>query len=179
MKLFFTADTHFGSKRTLELSRRPFNSVKEMDETIINNWNNIINNNDDIWHLGDFGDFEVLKYLNGNIHLLLGNYDRDVNLVKYISSKFQFYIKTKNESFINNNYELTHEPSYAVNDYEHFILFGHVHEKCMMKKNGLNVGVDCHYFKPIDIEVIEFYKNAILNHYDNEVWSAECGIKKI
>ena len=35
--LYFTSDTHFGSERTLELSRRPFNSVFEMDETIIKN----------------------------------------------------------------------------------------------------------------------------------------------
>ena len=37
--IWFTSDTHFGAKRTLELSRRPFNTVREMDLEMISNWN--------------------------------------------------------------------------------------------------------------------------------------------
>ena len=33
--IYFTADTHFGSKRTLELSKRPFKDTDEMDNYII------------------------------------------------------------------------------------------------------------------------------------------------
>ena len=38
-KWFATSDTHFGAERTLELSRRPFRNVGEMDLTLISNWN--------------------------------------------------------------------------------------------------------------------------------------------
>lgn len=31
MRIWFTSDTHFGSERTLRLSKRPFNSVEEMN----------------------------------------------------------------------------------------------------------------------------------------------------
>ena len=36
---FFTSDTHFGQERALTLSMRPFDSVDEMDITIIKNIN--------------------------------------------------------------------------------------------------------------------------------------------
>ena len=48
--------------------------------------------------------------------------------------------------------------------------FGHIHKLCMIKQYGLNVGVDCHNFYPIDLETVLFYHNAILNHYDIEVF---------
>ena len=49
-------------------------------------------------------------------------------------------------------------------------MFGHIHKLQMVKKNGLNVGVDCHNFKPISLEEVLWYKNAIENHYDINVF---------
>lgn len=63
---------------------------------------------------------------------------------------------------------MTHEPENCKKD--RFNLFGHVHQLCMVKKYGLNVGTDCHFFKPIDIDTVLFYKNAIQNHYDFNVF---------
>jgi hypothetical protein len=40
----------------------------------------------------------------------------------------------------------------------------------MVRKNGLNVGVDCHNFTPIDISTVLFYKEAIEKYYDYEVF---------
>jgi hypothetical protein len=51
-----------------------------------------------------------------------------------------------------------------------FLLYGHIHRLDMIKRNALNVGVDCHYFKPISIDEVLWHRNAILNHYDNEVF---------
>lgn len=182
--IYFTSDTHFGSERTLNYSKRPFKNIFEMDTTLVNNWNNIITNNDRVFHLGDFGDFNMLKYLNGNITFIYGNYERDnksLDLSKYISDKFNIKYLNKTDEFLlkinrdNNSYifELVHEPSWAKTN--NFVLFGHIHEKSIMKINGLNVGVDCHQFKPIELEDVLFYKNAILNHYDSEVWEPKCG----
>lgn len=50
--LFFTADTHFGSQRTLELSKRQFDSVHNMDMQMVSNWNKKITCNDIVYHLG-------------------------------------------------------------------------------------------------------------------------------
>ena len=40
----------------------------------------------------------------------------------------------------------------------------------MVKKNGLNVGVDCHNFRPINTDTVMFYRNAIEAHYDENVF---------
>ena len=53
-----------------------------MNETIINNWNSIVTNDDIVYHVGDFclsSDDEIkniFKKLNGNIILIRGNHDR-------------------------------------------------------------------------------------------------------
>ena len=46
-----------------------------MDWKLIENWNKIIHINDTVYHLGDFGSLWPLKYLNGKIILILGNYE--------------------------------------------------------------------------------------------------------
>jgi hypothetical protein len=40
----------------------------------------------------------------------------------------------------------------------------------MIKRYGINVGVDCHYFTPIDMDTVLFYHNAALNYYDENVF---------
>lgn len=73
--IYFTSDTHFNQQRTLELSRRPFDSVEHMNNTLIQNWNSIVKPEDTVYHLGDFGDIVYREYLNGRIILLIGNYE--------------------------------------------------------------------------------------------------------
>jgi calcineurin-like phosphoesterase family protein len=198
MKQYFTSDTHFGSERTLELSKRPFETVEEMDNTMIRNWNALIKDEDTVYHLGDFGDWEVLKQLNGNIYIICGNYD-----IKEITGySFDEFYKMECDSMafdmlcekvedIRNNYNnkvkiygcsnkglhiddlgyvnMCHRPSDMVDD-KTFTLFGHIHKLQMVRRNGLNVGVDCHNFKPIDTDTIKFYKNGIDNVFGVDVF---------
>ena len=74
--IFFTSDTHFCHKKILEFCDRPWNSIEEHDEALIDNWNSIITPDDTVFHLGDFcfGGApkwkEILKQLNGHIYLI-------------------------------------------------------------------------------------------------------------
>ena len=54
MATWFTADTHFGHGNVIRYCERPFASVEEMDEVLIENWNYVIRPKDTIYHLGDF-----------------------------------------------------------------------------------------------------------------------------
>ena len=63
--IYFTSDTHFGSQRTLELSKRPFANVGEMDFALMTNWNKTVSQEDVVYHLGDFGNYNMAQYLNG------------------------------------------------------------------------------------------------------------------
>jgi calcineurin-like phosphoesterase family protein len=81
--LFFTADTHFGHKNVMKYCNRPFSSVEEMNDSIINTWNSVVGELDTVVHLGDFSFLKpdesrkVMEQLNGHIILVRGNHDYD------------------------------------------------------------------------------------------------------
>ena len=80
-KTCFISDLHFGHNNIIRFDNRPFQSVEEMDETLISNWNNKINKNDTVYILGDISWYpkdktaEILSTLKGNKYLLTGNHD--------------------------------------------------------------------------------------------------------
>lgn len=87
MNTFFTSDTHFGHNNVLKFTLRPYSSVEEMDEALIENWNAVVGPHDRVYHLGDFAwtpkrAIEVRPRLNGNIRLIVGNHDKIPDLVK-------------------------------------------------------------------------------------------------
>src|SRR3954463_16581829 len=79
MKPFFTADTHFGDHRVLNIRPRPFGSLAEMNDAMVARWNKRVSAQDEIWHLGDFAVTKVadriFSALNGRKHLVTGNND--------------------------------------------------------------------------------------------------------
>lgn len=176
INLLFTADTHFGSQRTLELSRRPFNSVREMDWAMVKGWNEMVGDDDIVYHLGDFGDPSYLKYLKGKqIFFLSGNYDNSDVINEILKDKRIRALEIGADITLSGcRFRLVHEPVYG-SGLDKFFLFGHIHNLQMVKKNGLNVGVDCHHFRPISTETVLFYQNAILKHYDKNVFMEVIG----
>lgn len=112
-KIWFTSDTHFSSGRTLELSKRPFKTVEEMDNTIIENWNSIVGKDDVVFHLGDFGDYNKVKELNGKIILITGNYERNDMLTANSALEYGFCNMFNSYSSEIEGYKinLAHEPS--------------------------------------------------------------------
>ena len=61
-----------------------------MNLTIVANWNDIVQPDDDVYHLGDFvmndidAGIELIKQLNGRIHLIRGNHDTDAKVQRYL-----------------------------------------------------------------------------------------------
>ena len=78
---WFTSDQHHYHKNICKYSNRPFASVEEMNETLIKNHNELVQPHDMVYSLGDlcFGGreqkLEIIKRLNGQFHLILGNHD--------------------------------------------------------------------------------------------------------
>lgn len=178
--IWFISDTHFGSERALTLSRRPFSSVKEMDLEIIKNWNSKISPKDDVFHLGDFGDFNILPYLNYNTFTLIkGNYEKEDGDLSEVLLQYDFELKERDHlsvfyTGVPVELILVHEPEKYDPEYladnNPFWLYGHIHGRQTCKKWGMDVGVDAHHFYPINAKDVLWWKNAIDNHYDNNVF---------
>lgn len=174
-KIFFTADTHFNQQRTLDFSinRRIFKDLNEMNSVLIENWNKEVSDNDIVYHLCDFGDYEFRKCLKGKIRLILGNYEeKDIENGQSAENikKYGFESVQRNTILKVNNLRihLSHKPS-EFDKSADFNLFGHIHGRQQIKKFGLDVGVDAQNFAPIDLDTVLRFKDAY-KYYDNEVW---------
>jgi calcineurin-like phosphoesterase family protein len=92
--LFFTSDTHFNHANILRFCNRPWESIEEHDQALIENWNSVIGPDDTVFHLGDFvfGGFpkwkEIVEQLNGHIYLIRGNHD-DKQMTAGIQTLFE------------------------------------------------------------------------------------------
>ena len=175
---YFISDTHFGDSRTLELSKRPYNSVETMDYDMILKWNTTVKPIDIVYHLGDLGDkLDFICDLNGTKYLLEGNYER-YGKYTYNVNDFDKVFKEPTIITVNSKkYVISHEPISGAtlknqNPDIEGVIFGHIHGRQKIKTFGVDAGVDANNFKPISIEDIDFYLNAIKKgYYDEEVWS--------
>ena len=84
MNIFLTSDLHFGHRNIIRIGKgRPFDSIQEHDEALIENWNSVVKPGDLVYVLGDFSIETTideirkpLSRLQGSKHLILGNHDR-------------------------------------------------------------------------------------------------------
>jgi calcineurin-like phosphoesterase family protein len=150
---FFTADQHFNHANILRYANRPFDSVKEMNETIIKNHNKVVKRGDVVIHAGDFcfGNNktaqEFIKRLKGHHIFLEGNHDGWMK-----SPKIQMWTKEfKKEGcfIVVSHYAMrTWENSH----YNSWNLHGHSHGRLMPIGKQMDVGVDNTNFSPISLE---------------------------
>lgn len=130
-RIFIIADTHFGDENIRLYEERPFPDTETMDCEIIRRWNETVDEDDLVYHLGDFcaqGEErcrELARKLHGHKRLLLGNHDLYLSTQKWREIGFEecydLPIVLK-EFFI-----LSHEPLYMCRSMPYANLFGHVH----------------------------------------------------
>jgi calcineurin-like phosphoesterase family protein len=49
MKVYVTADTHFNHEKIMVYEDRPFSTVEDMNEYIIDRWNSVVTEEDRVW----------------------------------------------------------------------------------------------------------------------------------
>lgn len=88
--IFVISDTHFSHYNMVhKFKTRPFDTVEEMDEVLIENWNKTVKPGDKVYHLGDFAfgpkvnHPSLVKRLNGKKRLVVGNHDDVKSLAPY------------------------------------------------------------------------------------------------
>lgn len=155
MTVFFTSDTHFGDHRTLNIHKRPFASVAEMDERLIAGWNSVVKEADEVWHLGDFarkpGDVaELLKRLTGRKHLVRGNNDPEGigDIAGWESVCDYQELELEGHRLV-----LCHYPFRSWNGQHRraINLHGHSHGRMKPLPRQFDVGVDAWDFRPVTL----------------------------
>ena len=164
-ELMFISDTHFSHANILtfrglddELIRPEFDSVEEMDQTMVDNWNAVVSTNTHIYHLGDVAMGRetigrILPRLNGKKRLILGNHDD----YKYLPELMKHFEKIM-ESRTIDSLLFTHRPIRLV-EFEFRTkanVHGHIHEKDISDQDPryLNVSVERINYTPVHYEWI-------------------------
>lgn len=171
MAIFIVSDLHLGHSKDFIYSARGFENVEDMNETIIRNWNEVVNEEDDVYALGDLMmgpevNLQMLRRLKGRLHIVRGNHDGD--------ARWDFYRKLPNVVEVENSlylryggykFYLSHYPTITtradagkplkkclVN------LCGHTHTKDPFEDWGIGMiyhcEVDAHDCAPVRIEDI-------------------------
>lgn len=170
-KIYFIADPHFGHEFVSK--KRGFPTVEEHDNTLIENWNKVVDNGDRIYILGDFiwtniEPSSILTKLNGQKYVIQGNHDKinphtEQKFLKYVNwIKDYFVLKIKvGPNIPSIRIVLFHYPIevWDADHYGSFHLFGHIHKECRHKEmsvlpNRFNVSADVINFTPIEWEEI-------------------------
>lgn len=171
--IYFTSDTHFWHKNILKYGR-DFKTVEDMNNTLIQNWNVRVKNNDEVWFLGDFAfrnEYDTLQQLNGKKHLIVGNHDRKTKLIAGWES-VDYY---KEISVDGRRIVLFHYPIASWNCAHHGALHfhGHCHGNFKSLDTRIDVGVDCWEYKPVTLNEIldkaqHFDKWHPIDHHKKE-----------
>ena len=135
-EIFFISDLHFGHKNALSFDNRPFSTIEEHDQKLIENWNNKISSDDKVYILGDVSWYDgkttcgILKQLHGHKYLIQGNHDD--RILKNFDCCLQFReIKPYTELILSGPKRLIlcHYPipCFRNHYYGSYHLYGHVH----------------------------------------------------
>ena len=182
--IYFTSDLHLGHDNIIKLCNRPFDSVEEMDETIISNWNKRVKKNDTVYVVGDFiwKESDLSKYLSrlsGKKILIVGNHDKWAKKSQY-STCFEKITNYEEVSLNNHQITLCHYPMVEWKNSRKegtsrlgYLIYGHIHNNIRPEykllfetPNALNAGVDINNFEPVTFDELvnnneQFLKSAL------------------
>lgn len=194
MNTWFISDTHFGHANIIKYSNRPYKDVDEMNEMMIQEWNKLVKPGDNVHHNGDFAFMPVdrleklLWRLNGNIHLVLGNHDKEIvknrnRLLK--QGKFNT-IQNYNELKMGGEMIVLFHYGLRVWNKSHhgsILLYGHSHGSLPPYGKSVDVGVDCKEitseYRPIHVDEVLKYmskrETPVVDHHGTREEGSEHG----
>lgn len=151
---FFTADEHFGHSNIIKYCKRPFANVKEMDEVIIEKFNDKVCCNDITIHAGDFSFKsktrveEYIKQLQGYHIFLKGSHDRWLKE----SGRWIWEKIIDRQHITVCHYAMR---TWSRSHYNSWQLFGHSHGELSPIGKQWDIGVDNNNFQPLSFQQIK------------------------
>ena len=174
-RVWFASDYHFCHTNVIKYDNRPFESVEEMNEVLVNNWNSRVGKKDVVIYLGDLS-FErngnetqrIVKELNGTIHYILGNHDdekdmRKLNRFETISDYINLSIHDLDTPRKKQGIMMMHYPILSWDKAHHgdWHLHGHCHQSLVTKmpeyynRKVLDMGCNGWDYSPVSYDEIK------------------------
>lgn len=164
--VFFTADTHFGHANVIGFCARPFATVDEMNEALIDNWNAKVRGCDTVFVVGDMfyrceNVVEILRRLKGKKHLILGNHDHSWTDRVDLADHFVGVDRILEFSDGERGYTLCHYPMLQwPHQKRTYMVHGHIHNDVTFdfwpllraRERVLNAGVDVNGYGPVSFD---------------------------
>lgn len=168
--IYVTSDLHFCHNRGFLYEPRGFTNVYDMNEAIVERWNNIVQPDDIVYVLGDImlndndTGLKLLKSLKGEIHIVLGNHDTATREALYKDcwnvAEVALAARLKYKGY---HFFMTHYPCFTGNLEKESLkqctcnLYGHTHQQTNFYQDipfMFHVGVDSHNCTPVHIDQI-------------------------
>ena len=138
-KVWFISDLHLNHNKEFLYKPRGFNSIGEMNETIIRNLKSCVGAEDYLYILGDLclGPNDEartwLEQIPGKVTVIVGNHDTDSRLALYeeLGFKVQFGGRLRYDKyhfFLSHYQTLTANPGEDYLTNSHINLYGHTHQ---------------------------------------------------
>lgn len=173
--MYFSSDLHLGHRGVIKFNNRPFETLDEMHQTIIHNFNSVIKKTDMLYLLGDIAyripmdeANALIAKIKGKKILIRGNHDGE-----YDPALFEAVYDYKEFNHQKLKYVLMHYPLMEWNRSRHnssIHLHGHIHSNGAYneenRKNGIlryDVGVDSHCYYPVSLTYIQSFFREVLN----------------
>jgi len=173
--IWFTADHHFGHANIIRYCNRPFASAEEIDATLVYLWNEAVGPDDIVYHLGDFtlqplDKFKAIAWkLNGQLQIAPGSHDRRW-LTEFKANDPELHTAPGHPIVVLPPLVSLELPDLRTGGYPQVIvlchfalrvwdrshygawhLYGHSHGHLPSLVLSLDVGVDCHGYRPLSL----------------------------
>ena len=157
--IFFISDTHWGHENIIYHCNRPFEDHHDMDNEMIRKWNERVQPEDLVIHLGDFAwsiqhAKRVRMQLNGTIQLIIGNHDPVIKLAQ--TGMFQKMMESKKGESIDASLKgvlFTHRP--IIMNGQCINVHGHTHNLENTKANHVNISCEHTNYAPLTLEELQ------------------------
>jgi len=178
--LFFSSDPHFGHANIIRFCKRPYYDVESMNVDLVERWNSVVGDDDEVYLLGDvaLGDLESslewVSMLNGTITMVPGNHDRCWQGKQKEGGGRELYeaaglgvvdnpepIMLANRRcllghfpYVGDKHDTDRFVQWRPKDRGEWLLHGHGHEKWRQRGRMINVGVDAWGGYPVSSDAL-------------------------
>lgn len=154
---FVVSDLHLGHVNIIKYANRPFANEADMNDTLIRNWNRVVEPHDKVYDLGDIAMRKtylgLVKHLNGHKRLIRGNHDI-FDVREYLDAGYERVEGVR--VFSNEGILMTHIPVHPSTLGHRFAInaHGHVHDQSLNNPRYWNACVEVRGYQPTPFDEI-------------------------